>query len=51
MNGKQILESIINEFAPEKLESFFRQKNDKLEFPTRGLLPAPEQVEDFTEGR
>lgn len=51
MSSKQILESIINEFAPEKLESFFRQKNDKLEFPTRGLLPAPEQVKDFTEGK
>jgi len=50
MNSKQILESIINEFAPEKLESFFRQKNDRLEFP-KDSLPVPEQASDFSDGR
>jgi len=50
MSSKQILESIINEFAPEKLESFFRQKNDRLEFP-KDSLPVPEQASDFSDGR
>jgi len=50
MSSKQILESIINEFALEKLESFFRQKNDRLEFP-KDSLPVPEQASDFSDGR
>jgi len=52
MNGKQILESIINneEFNLKAFESFFRQKNDKLRFPDVPL-PAPEQTEDFSGGR
>jgi len=52
MNGKKILESIINneEFNLKAFESFFRQKNDKLRFPDV-LLPALEQTEDFSGGR
>ncbi len=52
MNGKQILESIINneEFNLKAFESFFRQKNDKLRFPDVSL-PALEQTEDFSGGR
>jgi len=52
MNGKKILESIINneEFNLKAFESFFRQKNDKLRFPDVPL-PALEQTEDFSGGR
>jgi len=52
MNGKQILESIINneEFNLKVFENFFRQKNDKLRFPDASL-PAPEQTTDFSDGR
>jgi len=50
MNGKQILQSIINEFTPEKFKDFFRRKNDKLQFPDASL-PVPVQTSDFSEGR
>lgn len=50
MNNKEILQSIINEFTPEKFKGFFRRKNDKLQFPDASL-PVPVQTSDFSEGR
>ena len=49
MSAKEILQSIVNDFDISRFEQFFRQKNDKLNFPYEDLSVS--NLDNFSDGK
>ncbi|MDD3735427.1 MAG: Eco57I restriction-modification methylase domain-containing protein [Candidatus Pacebacteria bacterium] len=49
MSAKEILQSIVNDFDISRFEQFFRQKNDKLNFPYEDLSVG--NLDNFSDGK